>query len=317
VYYFKKSIELGYSNYSQIQKDSDLDFIRNEAEFKETCKKLREQFDYLFILKKAVKYDTTDYRVFPSFSYQNSSTSGLQLLSQTYNLDSVAGNNSELSRIKNILFWIHNLVPHDGTHSNPKVKNAVNFISECKKDKKGLNCRGLALLLNECYLAVGIPSRVVTCLPKDSLKNDVDCHVINAVYSKELNKWLWIDPTMNAFITDQFGVMLGIEEVRQRLIADEPLSLNSEANWNGASVDIKQYLYEYMAKNLYILECPIYSKYDMETKRLFDKYKYVKLIPLDYNEQKPDLYKRKSRKFTTLFQYKTNNSKLFWVLPSK
>jgi hypothetical protein len=111
--------------------------------------------------------------------------------------------------------------------------------------------------------------------------------------------------------------MLGIEEVRQRLIADEPLSLNSEANWNGASVDIKQYLYEYMAKNLYILECPIYSKYDMETKRLFDKYKYVKLIPLDYNEQKPDLYKRKSRKFTTLFQYKTNNSKLFWVLPSK
>jgi hypothetical protein len=61
-----------------------------------------------------------------------------------------------------------------------------------KSTSKGVNCRHLTIALNEMYLSMGILSRYVTCLPKD--ENDQDCHVINSVYSTQLQKWLWIDP---------------------------------------------------------------------------------------------------------------------------
>lgn len=78
--------------------------------------------------------------------------------------------------------------------------NAINYAEACKDGSRGLNCRGLATVLNECYLSLGIPSRVITCMPRIYIN---DCHVINAVYSSTLGKWLWIDPTNNAWVTDE------------------------------------------------------------------------------------------------------------------
>ena len=80
------------------------------------------------------------------------------------------------------------------------------------------------------YLSMGIPARYVTCMPADSL--DYECHVINTVWSEQLQKWLYIDPTMDAWVTDENGTMLSIAEVRQRLINDQPLVLCETANWN-------------------------------------------------------------------------------------
>lgn len=58
----------------------------------------------------------------------------------------------------------------------------------------------MAQMLNECYLAMGFKSRFITCMPKVMIN---DCHVINAVYSNTLDKWLWMDPTFNAYVTDE------------------------------------------------------------------------------------------------------------------
>jgi hypothetical protein len=130
---------------------------------------------------------------------------------------------------------------------------------------------------------MGIKSRFVTCLPKDSLDIDNDCHVINMVYSMQLKKWLWIDPTNDAYVMDEKGELLSIEEVRERLIYDKPLILNPDANWNHiSSVTKKEYLENYMAKNLYLLECPLHSEYDLETKMENKEIIYLQLIPLDY-----------------------------------
>jgi hypothetical protein len=215
------------------------------------------------------------------------------------------------------MHWVHNLVPHDGMNGNPEVKNALSMINVCKKDNRGLNCRGLALVLNECYLSMGIKSRIVTCLPKDSLKIDQDCHVINSVYSESLKKWLWIDPTFDAYVMNEKGEMLSIEEVRERLINDKTLILNPDANRNNQSAQTKEdYLQNYMAKNLYILECPASSEYNMETKHEGKTYNYIRLIPLEYYEQEPHKFEEKNEKSNTTWSYfKTNNPKLFWAKP--
>jgi hypothetical protein len=306
---FKKSIEAGYNNYGHVQLDTDLDNIRKEKEFQELNKKLKLTGDYLSILKRASKYNLSDNRSLPAFSYQLSDNPNLVALRKGFNLDSIAGQGNDVLKILNLMHWVHNLVPHDGNHGNPEVKNALSMINVCKKDNRGLNCRGLALVLNECYLAMGIKSRLVTCYPKDILKIDPDCHVINSVYSESLKKWLWIDPTFDAYVMNEKGEMLSIEEVRERLISDKTLILNPDANWNNQSTQTKEnYLENYMAKNLYMLECPVTSEYDMETHREGKTISYIKLLPLDYDNQKPD--KEESEGKITV--YKTNNPNVFW-----
>jgi len=71
---------------------------------------------------------------------------------------------------------------------------------------------------------------MVTCKPKPLEFND--CHVINSVFSHQLNKWIWVDPEFDAYVMNEKGELLGLQEVRDRLINDKPLILNPEANWN-------------------------------------------------------------------------------------
>lgn len=305
----KKAIDAGYNDYGHVQLDTDLDNIRKEKEFIVLNNKLKLTGDYLFILKRANKYNLSDSRPLPKFSYQSSDNPNLMALRKGFNLDSIAGQGNDVLKILNLLQWVHNLIPHDGNHDNPEVKNALSMINVCKKDDRGLNCRGLALVLNECYLAMGIKSRIVTCYPKDILKIDPDCHVINSVYSESLKKWLWIDPTYNAFVMNENGEMLSIEEVRERLINDKTLILNPNANWNNKQTQTKEgYLKNYMAKNLYMLECPATSEYNMETHREGKTISYIKLLPLDYDNQQVDKVES-DRKITV---FKTNNPKVFW-----
>lgn len=270
---------------------------------------------YLDVLKKADKYNVNDKGIFPKFTYQSKDDSNLVVLRKALKLDSIAGSGNEASKIINLLHWIHNLIPHDGNHDNPAVKNAMNMIAECKRDNRGLNCRGLATVLNECYLSLNIPSRFVTCMPKDSVFDD--CHVINMVYEKELKKWIWIDPTNDAYVMNEKGELLSIEEVRNRIINNKPVLVNPDANWNHKSSVLKEeYLFNYMAKNLYRIQCPIDSKYDYETWQKGKVVNYIELLPLDAYNQTPQKESHISQKTGTTFNYyKTNNPKAFWVLP--
>jgi hypothetical protein len=274
-------------------------------------------YDTLGVLKKAGQYNRAEKRQLPAFTYQAAGDSNLAALRKAFKLDSVAGAGSEVSKILNLMHWLHNLVPHDGNHGNPAVMNAVNMIEVCKKEHRGLNCRGLATVLNECYLAMGIQSRFVTCLPKDSLGIDQDCHVINMVYARELKKWIWIDPTFDAYVMNEKGELLGIGEVRERIINGKPLILNPDANWNHRVSETKEYyLYSYMAKNLYLLECPISSEFDTETRKEGKVISYMQLVPLDYFKKSLEKTVSTNRVNKTSFVvYKTNNPDTFWQAP--
>lgn len=236
------------------------------------------------------------------FTYQGPKKAELVKVRKYFNLDSIAGQGDEISRIKNLLAWAHNVVRHDGNSINPEQKNAIDIVKICREEKRGVNCRMLATLLNECYLAMGIPSRFVTCLPLS--ETDPDCHVINSVYSRTLHKWVWMDPTFNAYVTDENGILLGIAEVRQRLIEGRPLVLNEDANWNNEKKQtVENYLYHYMAKNLYWLQCPLNSCWNAESgKRV--PWNYLSLVPKDFK-----------RKVVT--SYVTSDPDYFWQEPGR
>jgi hypothetical protein len=267
------------------------------------------------ILKRADKYNNNDKREIPAFSYQSADNPNLVALRKQYKLDSIAGSGNEISRMLNLMHWLHNLIRHDNGPT-PKLMNAASMLQLCKSEKRGLNCRQLATILNECYLSLGFKSKYVQCSPKDSLGTDNDCHVINSVYSMSMNKWIWIDPTFDAYVMNEKGELLGIEEVRERIIRNMPLILNPDANWNHITSRTKEdYLYEYMAKNLYRLECPVSSEYNLETMENGKIIKYVSLLPFDNYKQTPSVVFVNWGNGTSSFTYKTNNPEVFWKAP--
>lgn len=311
-----KAIKNGYANYTQIRTDADLVDLHDSARFHHIIAPLKETGDYLYILGKGARYDNRDQRPIPEFQYQPESDSALVALRKGLRLDSIAGEGDQTTRVLRLLHWMHDLIPHDGQHENPAVKNAMSLIATCRRDHRGLNCRGLAIALNECYLSLGFPSRYVTCMPKDSLHTDPDCHVINIVYLSSLKKWVWLDPTNDAYVMNEKGELLGIRETRQRIIDRQPLILNPDANWNHKRTVTKEdYLYNYMAKNLYMLECPITSSCNLETRGEGKTFGYIRLLPLDYFSQGPDKEEKTWPLNSTFITYHTNNEAKFWSAP--
>ena len=274
---------------------------------------------YLDILKRASKYNLDDKREIPVFTYQSSNDPNLVALRKTFNLDSIAGIGNETSRVINLLHWVHNTVKHDGQHeSGIKDINAYSILNTAITKNIGVSCGELATTLNDCYLAMGWATRKIYCLPKDSLGNDHDSHVINVVFLTSKNKWIWVDPTNNAYIMDEKGNLLSIEEVRELLIKDQPLIINPDANYRNNLITKDYYLDTYMAKNIYLFYCPLKSEYDYEAQGRNKKVTYVNLLPLDYQIKRPfktDDYFNPDVKIT-FDNYFINNPKIFWQNPS-
>ncbi len=294
--YFSKSIDNKWNNYAHALRDSDLDNLRDDTRFKELMLKLREVGDFLFVLKGSDGYNNHLTKKYVKFTYLGADDPNLTRIRQHFNLDSIAGKGDEISQIKNLMTWVHNRVRHDGNSSNPSPRNAIDIVRVCDTEDRGVNCRMMATILNECYLAMGFKSRFITCMPKEYIS---DCHVINAVFSKTLKKWLWMDPTFNAYVSDENSNLLSIAEVRERLRSDKPLVLNEDANWNNETKQTKEYyLDSYMAKNLYWLTTTLHSGYNIETDKTTGG--YINLFPSGFSTS-----------------YDTNgiittNDKLFW-----
>lgn len=264
-------------NLSNINTDTDLDRIRKNKRFISCMERITPFGDYLAKLKSASSYKNGVTSDSVRFRYMEPNDSNLVFLRQYYNLDSIAGSGDEISKIKSLLHWVHEVVPHDGSSYNPTEKNTHAMIQLCQKENRGVNCRMMAQMLTEVYLSMGFKARFVTCLPREYVS---DCHVITTVYSCTLDKWVWVDPTFDAFVMDENGTMLSISEVRSRLREDKELYLNDYANWNHKSKQTKEhYLDYYMAKNLYYLSCPEISRHNAETWEEGRTYKYYVLMP--------------------------------------
>lgn len=233
----------------------------------------------LEVLKESPSYGADTVQK-PKFEYALPSDSLLTATREYFNLDSIAGNGDDISRIKNLLYWVHNSIPHAGDNGlAPGERTLRNTYESAKRDSCGYNCRALAISLAEALLAEGIPARYVTCQSKE-WDTDNDCHVICTAWSESLGKWVWVDPTFAAYVTDENGTLFHPGEVRYRLQNDLPLILNKDANWNNRYTENKEYyLDEYMAKNLYIMSVNALNQVAPEGPSSHRQGKFVALVP--------------------------------------
>lgn len=272
-----------------------------------------KNFVHVKELSKSGVYDNTQGQTFPNFTYQSPSSAQLSALRQTFNLDSVAGKGSQTDRAVRLLNWFHNQVPHQDT-LNIDSLNAMDVISFYRSHKVGQGCYVLSIGMNDVFLSMGFKSRSVICF-SGAYPVAHGGHVVNALYIDSLNKWIYIDPQENAYLKDEKGVFLSIDEVRQRIIDGRPIVLNSTANYHNVPTKIEDYVYTFLAEHLYRMICPVVSEYNSQTITPGKVFTYVELLPAGSKDPMVDRFETSTGKRYNVITYHTNNSNLFWKKP--
>lgn len=266
-------------------------------------------------LRQGKEYNNTQRQTFPDFTYQGPKNADLEAIKKKYRLDAVAGNGSDIEQAKRLLKWFHDEVPHNDA-PNIDTLNAISIIDSYRSSKQAHGCYPLSIAMNEVFLSMGFQSRTVICF-SGRYPSPEGGHVINSVFIPSLQKWIYMDPQDNAYVTDEHDNLLSIAEVRQRLIDDKPLKLNADANYHGKTDDIKDYLYTFMAKNLFRIICPLNSEFNSQTRTKGKLMQYVELLPVGSKDPVVDGFETNVNPKTgvQVITYHTNNEQLFWKKP--
>jgi hypothetical protein len=91
-----------------------------------------------------------------------------------------------------------------------------------------------------------------------------------------------MDPDFGGYLMDEKGNLLGITEIRRRLIAGQPLLPNRDIKGFTMVLGKGSYAW-YLSKNIFKYACARRSEFDQETTRK-DKV-YYELIPDGYEEK--------------------------------
>lgn len=251
-----------------------------------------------------------------TFTYAAPTDENLARLRKLYDLDAIAGQGPEPERIINLMRWVYQLTGHADRPEIPKELTAFNLIRLAKDEHMQINCAMKTIILNEVYLAMGWPSRQTHLLPSE--KEEEASHYITSVYARSLGKWIMMDPDMGAYLTDEKGTILGVAEIRSRMIAGRPLQVKdvddtgrlarAREGWSNfvRGVDYLWFLSDFLFK----IQCPQRSVFNLAAEP--NKVRF-ELIPDGYREdllQTPRTDER-GRKIIPI-----NDEGLFWQRPS-
>ncbi len=256
------------------------------------------------------------YPIDVEFTYASPTDDNLKTLRERYDLEAVAGRGSETDCIINLMGWVYRLAGHANEPAIPEELNALNLIPLARDKHMMINCYLKTVILNEVYLAMGFESRQTHLLP--AANEDEESHFITSVFSRVLGRWILMDSDFGVYVTDEKGAILGIAEIRRRLIAGEPLVVKTvdpppnflAQAWSNFQnvIDGTSYLW-YLRKNIFKVACPQKSLFNQAAKpsRL-----YFEVIPDGYREEllrAPEITKR-GNKVVYL-----NDEGQFWQAP--
>ena len=249
-----------------------------------------------------------------SYSY-NTTDANLQRLKETYSLEKIAGDGTEIEQIINLMTWVYQLASHANEPEFPEERNAFRFIRLATIENKQLNCYMKTVILNEIYLAMGFCSRTTHLLPHSD--EEKESHFITSVFLDSLNKWILMDPDWGMYVTDRKGTALGVMEIRKRLIEGKKMKAKGVDKKNIKNIlrNLKYSLllgvdyFWFLSEFLFKMRCPTNSKFnqEMEKNRTF-----YELIPDGYLDERIHTTKIDKKGKKLLF---VRNVEDFWQNP--
>jgi len=246
------------------------------------------------------------------FSAASPDDENLQLLREAHKLSDIAGGGSNQERAIRLMNWVHALTSHAVNPSTPSDLTAMNLIRLCQQQGKRINCWMYSIILNECLLSVGISSRMVHLSPPK--ERPKESHLVVAVYLQDRKKWIMLDPDTGSFFVDEQGDLLGVAEIRERLISGTFLGVSEDlsmpkANW--LPIRWRKAVYKvYLSKNIFRISCPRRS--DVRTNLQEDRRISYELIPDGYH---PEWLKQPRISTNGNALVYINDADLFWQVP--
>lgn len=250
-----------------------------------------------------------------NFSYAAPSDKNLAILRDTYELETIAGQGPETDQIINLTAWVYQLTGHANEPQIPKELNALNLIRLAKDEHMLINCFMKTVILNEAFLAMGFSSRWTHLLPHS--REEDESHYVTSVYSLTLGKWILMDPDFGVYVTDEKGNILGVAEIRTRLIAGAPLVVKDldtsqsllTRSWISVRTFVEGADYPwFLSAFIFKIRCPQASKFNQRS--MSDKV-YFELLPDGYREElllEPHMTDRGKIVYI-------NDEELFWQKP--
>ena len=155
------------------------------------------------------------YKIEYDFTHEN-----YALLKSRYNIESTAKEGTEFEKALRLMNEYAPRLTHKGDYDNHIPISALELLEySLDKSNQGINCRNKAQILNEMCLALGIYSRKVWIMPYSRYDND--CHVVNEVWDRTLNKWVMLDITNNEYWVSENNIPLSVLEIRNKLALRE------------------------------------------------------------------------------------------------
>lgn len=245
---------------------------------------------FVDLLRQYTEYSTSpDQSAVPAVHYADPADLNLIRLREQYDLGLIAGQGTEMDQLRNLMHWVHSLAIHTSNAVVPEKMNSLNLLHLIRTEGKRINCWMFATILNDAYLALGWRSRIIHLKPYD--QDHIESHVVTAVYCRQLAKWLFVDPNLNAYFMDEWGEVLSVAEIRQRLIDGAVLQVNDELVFNSDNQVFaalgqrfgQDFYRLYIAKNIFRYDCLQFSTFDYESKP--DSKVYIELLPVGYRTE--------------------------------
>lgn len=143
-------------------------------------------------------------------------------LNEKYKLSEVANADTDFEKVIQVLNWLTDNTFYNGAQLHLLTDNTIDILKYAfgKPFKNAINCRGKAIALADCLVAVGIKAYPI-CMMSSEFKN---CHFTCHAYISELNKWCIFDPSFGCRFSDKSGNPMGCLEMREMFLqGDEPV----------------------------------------------------------------------------------------------
>jgi hypothetical protein len=199
--------------------------------------------------------------------------------------------------------------------SIPKDMSSGNLIKLAGKGKQ-FNCWMYATVFNELCLSYGFYSRIIAIKPFKV--KPIECHIVNTVFIPSLNKWIFFDPTYNAYGMDENKNLLGLVEIREKIINNDAIVFNKDLKYVGSVLFLnfdqfilgsKKSYKDYLTKNIFRFECKMISKYNSETLWWKNYKKMYVFIPTRYKKPSEEALDEKKNVYT-------DDIGIFWQNPT-
>ncbi len=216
----------------------------------------------------------------------------LRELRNTYNLEHlVTGEMNDLDRVRNILDWTSKQWEHNGSNT-PTKQDALTILQEAHEGKQ-FRCVEYGIVATSALNSIGFHSRTLGLKTRDVEKVRRGAgHVVSEVYSKELDKWVFIDPQFNIIPTLNGNPLNGVEFQKEIFNKNANLKLVNKQGELDAK-DAENYI-KWVGKYLFYFDV-LFDQKTLNSTRFKNINGMTKLtlVPVGYKE--PRIFQRHNK----------------------